>query len=213
MKKRFILIIVIFHSISYLAQELNSTVKSGSAKEMSIGFRYGVGSNTLSSNNTRGSDLSSYISPFNFGFIIEGNISDNFAIQPELQFIQKGYSRLGNGSSLDTKFNYLGLNILPKFKIGNENIEASIFTGPSLNANLSATTSSVGPNTSTSNTHGIDFGAIFGVGIASKSESGKLFFDLRYNLGLSDISKESPPSSTDKLNQLGVNIGYIFKLN
>jgi hypothetical protein len=213
MKNTFIITFFTFHAIFSLAQEVIPESKTVSNKGLGLGLRYGIGSNTITSSNTGGISLSSLISPLNFGFILEGNISDNFAIQPELQYIQKGFTMSSGGISVDAKFNYLGLNILPKLKFGNENIEAALFAGPSLNANLSAKASANGQSEDIPDAGGLDLGAIFGVGIANKFKSGKLFFDIRYNLGLSDISTESPQISTDKLNQLGINIGYIFKVN
>lgn len=188
-------------------------VKTQSEKGFGIGFRYGVASNTISSNNTGGVAISSLFSPVNFGFIIEGNISDNFAIQPELQYVQKGFSASSSGTSIDAKITYFGVNILPKIKFGNENVEASLFVGPTINANLSSKVHAIGQSADLPESDGLDLGATFGLGLANKFKSGKLFIDIRYNLGLSDISTESPKASTDKLNQLGINIGYIFKLN
>jgi len=212
MKKIILTNILLFSFRILSAQEAGSESNSTSGKGIGFGIRYGIASNTISSNNTGGVNVSALFTPINVGFIFEGNLSDNFAIQPEMQYVQKGFSASGFGASYDAKLTYFGLNILPKLKFGNENFEASFFGGPTVNVNLDAKVYANGQSATLPEAGGLDMGATLGLGLANKFKSGKFFFDFRYNIGLSDISTESPQSSTDKLNQLGINIGYIFKI-
>jgi hypothetical protein len=213
MKKQIILLIIALSLNKANAQDSLVSSKA-SEKHVGIGMRYGLGINTISSNNTGGVFTATLASLLNFGFMIEGDITKKFSIQPEMQFVQKGFSATSmGGTTINARFNYLGFNLLPKLKFGNDEIELFFLTGPSLNFNLSANASDGNRTAEIQDVAGSEFGVIFGGGLASGTKAGKFFFDVRYNLGLSDISDETPKTSTDKLNQLAISIGYIFNVN
>ncbi len=172
-----------------------------------LGARFGVGLGTASTSNTTGITLSTLTTFTNAAVIAELGLSKLFAIQPELQFLSKGVSQTFIGRSADATFNYLGLNVLPKVRFGNETIEGFVMAGPSANLKLSANLSTAGQSIEITDGASFDFSAIFGLGAAYKfTGNDKIFIDVRNNLGL---LKANTTGTDVTLNQLAFNLGYI----
>ena len=123
--------------------------------QMSIGFRGGVNfataeyspkSTTTSSNGTSTSETS--IVGLSLAIPLEIKISEMFAIQPELAYIQKGYgqqfsstgsssSASYNGTSVLT-FDYLEIPVSAKVFFGGDNFKFNVLVGPSIGFMLGA---------------------------------------------------------------------------
>jgi opacity protein-like surface antigen len=141
---------------------------------------------------------------------------DNFlSVQPELLYSQKGFSAeggiIGVNYEGDYKLNYLELPLLVKIGFGTESIAAYVNAGPSvaylLDGRVNGRVSAFGigtdyeekleftDNPSIGNineieANRIEFGLNFGGGIGFNfAENSTLFFDIRYNLGLTDYDK------------------------
>lgn len=184
------------------------------AQDMGIGLRYGIGLNSASVSTGTNPSTSS-ISAVNAALIFEKGFSSLFAIQPELQYMSKGFGQdaSGGGTTITTtsNFSYLGLNILPKVRFGNEQIEAFVLAGPSVNMKMSATMSVLGVSADIPNVESLDLSAVLGGGVGYKMASGKIFLDVRYNMALTKVN--STGSQDVKLNQIGINVGYIHNLS
>jgi|688.fasta_scaffold184914_2 hypothetical protein len=168
---------------------------------LGIGARYGVGINSVSGAGTEATESS--ISPLNAAIIAEIGLHKNFAIQPELAYATKGFKLLTETANAS----YLGLNVLPKAKFGNDKIEGFVMAGIGFGMNMSA---KIGDQDIKEDIKSTDMTGIFGAGAAYKLTSGKIFLDARYNLGLTNTSKVS--GGELKMNQIGINIGYIHNI-
>jgi hypothetical protein len=146
------------------------------------------------------------ISAINAALLAEFGFHKNFAIQPELFFQQNGFKNEVGSLSATAKMNYLGLNVLPKVKFGNDKIEGFAMLGAGLGMKMSASLEGVDFS---ENVQSMNMSLIFGGGAAYKLSSGKIFIDGRYNLGLSNAAKSG---GEVKLNQIGINVGYIHTL-
>lgn len=184
------------------------------AQDMGIGLRYGIGMNSASLS-TSTNPTKSGISAINAALIFEKGFNKLFAIQPELQYISKGYDMdYTTGTTTTTassKFNYIGLNILPKVRFGSEQIEAFVLAGPSVNVKMSASMTASGASADIPGVESLDLSAILGGGVGYKMASGKIFLDARYNMALTKANSEGTESI--KLNQIGINVGYIHNLS
>lgn len=123
---------------------------------------------------------------FHIGAVAEIFLSDHFSIQPELMYSAQGNNLKAviNETKVDikNKIDYLTVPIMLKYyMIGGLNINA----GPQVGFNVKST--SGGENNSDS-VNKLDFGLNFGVGYESPIG---LFIDARYNLGLTNITKDS----------------------
>jgi hypothetical protein len=168
-----------------------------------LGLRYGIGINSISSEPSN-PNANSRVSVLNTAAILENGISEVFALQAELGLSDKGYS----SSQVDYSYKYLGLNVLPKVRFGNDMIEGFGFLGAGIYMNLSASETANGQSVDMDNVSGMNLSGIIGGGAAYKLSTGKLFFDARYNMGLSNTYSGSGSESI-KVNQIGINIGYL----
>ena len=156
------------------------------------------------------------------GLACDMRVTDIFSIQPELLFIQKGKknktsSVIGSASSTHT-LNYLEIPLLAKLKFGNDNVKFYVAAGPSLGVLVSADYKSVSGNSINRGSLDIgwsendyykptDIDAQFGAGLML----GNFVFDVRYGLGLSNISPGANDYS-EKNRALGITIGYAIAL-
>ncbi len=140
------------------------------------------------------------------GAVIEFPISQQIYIQAEVLYSAQGYTIDENGEENKISLNYLTLPIISKFYFGNH---FSLETGPRFATLANATESADDtPDEFFDLFNDFDFGWVLGAGY--KLESG-LFFQLHYNLGLSNIINTDivDISSNNSLAQLSV--GYLFK--
>lgn len=108
------------------------------------------------------------------GLYLTANLSDKFAVQPELL-----YSSMGSKTDdISDAFGYIQVPILLRYNI-NENF--NLHAGPQIGLLLSAKSDGVDIK---DEVKGTDFGASFGAGV----DFGKFNGGLRYYLGFSNIS-------------------------
>jgi hypothetical protein len=176
---------------------------SNAQNGLALGLRYGIGINSISSEPSN-PNANSRVSIMNTAAILEKGISEIFALQAELGLSDKGFSL----SQVDYGYKYLGLNVLPKVRFGNDMIEGFGFFGLGIDMNLSASASANGQSMDMDNVSGMNLSGIVGGGAAYKLSTGKFFFDARYNMGLSNTYSGSGSGSI-KVNQIGINIGYL----
>ncbi len=169
---------------------------------------FGVKAGLNLANLTGDIDNNKALTSFHVGAVAEFEISDEFSFQPELVYSAQGthfkYSEdLGGGNSIDvdykTNLSYLNLPLMAKYEVS-EGI--SLLAGPQIGFLMSAKSDG---NDIKDSMKGIDFGV--NLGAAYELESG-MFFDLRYNIGLSNIADSN--NVTIKNSVLSVSLGYKF---
>lgn len=191
------------------------TVVSTQAQEDEIRFGAKAGLN-LATITGDGTDELSTRTSFHVGALVEIPISDKFAFQPELLFSNQGAKFEFNGATFTDestiKLSYLNLPLMAKFYVAEG---FSIQAGPQIGLLLSAKDEGEDSidgeyeDDIKDELKGIDFGLNFGLGY--QLDMG-LFFDARYNLGLTDIADERA-NDDDWSNQNGVfqiSVGYKF---
>ena len=117
------------------------------------------------------------------GAFADIGISENFSVQPELQFIQKGFKNNDNDDKL--LLNYLEVPVLAKYSFGAGATRGFVQAGPSFGFALSSNAESGGVKEDIDfDQDGVkrgDVGLTFGAGV----DFGAIFIDFRYTLGLS----------------------------
>ncbi len=159
--------------------------------QTTVGLRAGINVTNISiSGNTNDSKIG-----IDFGLLTEIAISEAFSIQPELHYSQKGDQTKNAfvGGTNKVTLNYLQIPILAKYVFGGEEMGAYAIAGPSIGLGLGVKSKN-GSNSNSasfkdSNLKGLDFGLDFGLGLFKAIDAGKLFLDIRYLLGLSNIGK------------------------
>lgn len=126
-----------------------------------------------------------------FGGVLELGLSDNFALQPEVSYLVKGYDG-GDESFLgladEVRLNYLDIGGLIKLKTGSEGINAYVGAGPYYSYLLSGEIGELEIDFDEDETFKRgDWTAAFAAGVQLPLGQSFLFVDARYLLGLTDI--------------------------
>ena len=119
-------------------------------------------------------------------------LGPNFALQPELLYVQKGARYEEGDASVTFKLDYLDIPVLLKYRFPTEgSIRPNLFAGPVGSIKMSANIQmeSGGDEASvdmSDEVKGFDFGVALGGGLDFALSSSTLNFDVRYTLGLTD---------------------------
>ena len=148
---------------------------------------------------------------FHAGGAAEFMIADKFSLQPELMYSSQGAKASDQAGAINissiVRFNYLNLPVMAKFYP----IEGlSVQVGPQIGLLLSAKAEIdvdgiVSEEDFKDDLKDTDFGVNFGLGY--KLSSG-LFFDARYNLGLTNIDGDE--NTEIKNNVIQISLGFLF---
>ena len=177
------------------------------------------------------------ITTFNVGVVSEIGLHENFAVQPELNFTQKGFQikedfdvnlfdiPLPVGVRAITKFNYLEMPVLAKARFGNELAEFYLVAGPTfgyaLSGNLDTRAKLLVELDVFSTSIDLDavgykrfeVGGMAGAGAAFGIGNGnKLFLDVRYSHGFSQAYDIPIVHERVQHNSIGLNVGFTMPI-
>jgi hypothetical protein len=163
------------------------SISTGSFAQVKFGVKAGLNIANLGGDDA--DDLDSRLVPL-FGAFANFGLSEKLTFQPELLYSMKGaknsVSFMGVDIETTMKLNYIDVPLMFKYNVvSGLNFQA----GPQLGVLLSAETEVEGGEDSGTtdikdNMKGMDFGLNVGAGY----DFGSLGVDLRYNIGLSNIS-------------------------
>ena len=170
-----------------------ASAQHGNAPEghVSLGIKGGL--NLYNINNDNGSTYDQ-ITAYHFGLLGHIHLKNPWAIQPELVYSEQG------AKSGETNYNlgYINVPVLIQYMFDNG---FRLQAGPQVGFLVSADNKD--------DLNSIEFGVSFGVSYVVPSTG--FGIDARYNLGLSNINKDSDLNSTNRGLQFG--IFYIFGHN
>jgi hypothetical protein len=191
--KRILFFIIVSSSLTISAQ--NSKKDEG----ITFGLKGGLNvSNFIGEVNNNTFRTSVHI-----GIFSEIMISDKFSLQPELLYSGQGFSGSATPGFSRSKYDYINLPVLAKIYIAKK---ISIEAGPQLGFLVSAKEKTDNDNVSISNQKTVDFS--LNLGLAYDLKNG-IFFQTRYNLGLSNINSGANANAvkyTNSVIQLSVGI-------
>ncbi|MBC7687314.1 MAG: PorT family protein [Aquabacterium sp.] len=170
-----------------------------SAQKVNIGIKGGVNlTNIYTENSTKLDDKVG----FNAGLLGHIHLTREIALQPEITYSLQGAKFPNTGAKLN--LGYINVPILVQYMFDNG---FRLQAGPQLGF---LTTAKIKNASATedikSNYKPVDFGLSAGIGYVQPSSG--LGLDLRYNLGISDITKSNLSKSANRGAQLG--IFYLF---
>ncbi|WP_300569795.1 porin family protein [Flavobacterium sp.] len=140
------------------------------------------------------------------GLVSEIIVSEKFSIQPELLYSGQGFSDKSESGFSRSKFDYINLPVLAKFYVMNDNL--SIEAGPQIGFLISAKNKNSAANTSIEDQKVVDFGLNLGLGYELENH---VFFQGRYNLGLTNINNSDSSSAVKYTNTvIQFSVGYLF---
>jgi len=175
------------------------TVGTVSAQNINIGTKIGLNSYTINTGNNSGYDSRIGIHAGLLGHI---HLNSQFALQPEIVYSMQGAK---NGNT-EIKLDYLNIPVNVQYMFDNG---FRLQAGPQLGLLLNAEAVNGSSVDVKDDYKSIEAGLSFGLGyVHPPTDFG---IDLRYNLGLSDISENSSVESTFRGFQIG--IFYLFNHN
>ncbi|MEE9438355.1 MAG: porin family protein [Saprospiraceae bacterium] len=171
----------------------------------------------------------------NWGLVSDIQLTNNISLHPELQFSKKGFvldestsfNLLGLdipvGANITTQINYIEIPILLKATIGTGNVKGYGIIGPSIGH---AATANIQPkvtllidwylpkididlNDDMYNRREIS--GIIGGGVEYQMNKGKLFTDLRYQYGFTNVFNQSTADFSVKMKGVQVSAGYMYR--
>lgn len=168
---------------------------------------------------------------------VEVEVSNHFAVQPELAFVRKGvrlnYEDSDEASTFKidarTKLDYLSLDMLLKGKFGTDILQFYAVGGPGIayaTKGKVAMELTAGNGTTTTeeetadidfkedNVSRFDFSMLFGAGIEVPLGTGNFVLDARYNLGLQNLNTDDDATPQQKIFNRGVmfSAGFIIPI-
>ena len=151
-----------------------------------------------------------------FGGVLELALSDNFAIQPEVSYISRGYDGLGNNTSLfdnTLTLNYIDFGGLLKFKTGSsEQLSAYIGAGPYYSYLVSGEIGNTDIDFDADETFERgDWTAAFAAGVQLPIGESYLFLDARYLLGLTDVWDSDDDVEVNN-RSFNISAGFMFPI-
>jgi len=161
-----------------------------------VGVKGGIGISNISLSESS-EDLSSRTTFTGGGFATFG-LGEMFFLQPEVLYAPKGAKTDIEGADATFALDYIEIPVLfgAAFDLGGSSVKPRVFAGPSvafeIGCDVSGTESGVSVSFECSEleleTKSVDFGLVFGAGVAFPLGSVELIIDGRYDLGLSDIN-------------------------
>jgi len=177
--------------------------------QTSFGFRNGVAATTLSAKGDLFNNNNMTIS-YTAGIFSTISLNKSLAIQPELNYVRKGRSNetseLNTTTETDFLLNYLEIPVLLQYR-NDQMLEKSgsvfyINAGPYAGFVLSTKTNASDGEGSTPNISdekNTDWGATMGIGFQTPIFKKDICFDLRYDMGLSEIAQQPDDYRTKAL--------------
>lgn len=222
------------NSVKFLMTAALAFVTMAASAQISIGPRVGVNLSNWSVDS--GEDVGDFKSRtgYQFGIAAEIRFNDNFAIQPELNFLQKGArqdmaevdSVLGNiAFKSNYVINYLEVPVLVKAGKSFGPARVDILAGPSFGYGLNGKLKSeftIGGETNKDESDlnfkddqikRVDVGLQFGASVSfNLGDRASLFVDGRYLFGLTDLNDSDDDSFKVNNRGIGLSAGVLFKL-
>jgi len=184
--------------------------------QLSVGLRGGVNIATQTFE-ADGFDISpDNIMGLTLAGILELGLTENFAIQPEIAFVQKGYQIdieiFGTKSSIKNRVNHIDFPILAKYKFGGEAIGAYVAAGPTFGYAMSGSITEDGDKEKYEDWEDynrFEVGGSLGGGL----RFGKFFVDVRYLLGFTNLfTGEDDEISKARNRGISLSVGFLSNL-
>lgn len=207
--------------------------------QVSIGLKAGANWSNLQTTEALGNIAPDFspISETNFGVVAEYALSDQFALQTELNFLKKGFTTKANldntelfglqlpvGARAETKFSYVEVPLLAKYTFGTGGLQAYVTAGPTVGYATSGridtkarvlvdiNLGSMPINLDNINYERFEIGATAGAGVSLETSIGKFFADARYMQGFTELYNFPLIDEKIKNKGVGINFGLLVPL-
>jgi len=188
------------------------------AVDFDLGIKAGV---SMATYKWTGESASQSLTKPVFGVFAAFNLSKSFAIQPELYYLTQGGSWTEVFEATTYKYvdrwNYLHVPVLAKYRfMPDKTLTPILFAGPAVSFLLSAHYKYFVNDFEEFDKDikmwmkNTNFSAVFGAGIEYKMDKLMLIFDVRYDLGLTNIDSDNDPDDQEKTRAFMFMLGVGF---
>ena len=191
-------IIIIIMIISY-------TITNAQKSKKEEGIVFGIKGGLNISNFIGDIKDNTFRTSVHLGIFSEIMVNDRFSIQPEILYSGQGFSGSSEPGFSRSKYNYINIPVLAKIYVADR---ISVEAGPQIGFLLSAKERTDNDNITIKNQKIVDFG--LNLGLAYDLKNG-VFFQTRYNLGLSNINSADNTNAvkyTNSVIQLSVGVHF-----
>lgn len=171
---------------------------------------------------------------FTAGIMAEITMKDALSFRPELNYIQKGFTvsqsfdvnligiDMEIGAKARTRINYVEMPLLLKYSIGSDQAKIYAIAGPSIayaaNAELNPVATfivdfnlpSIPVNLDNNIYNRWEISGVMGVGGEVKAGHGKVFTDVRYNMGFTNLLNNPIVDLRIKNQGFNISAGYAY---
>jgi outer membrane immunogenic protein len=156
------------------------------------------------------------------GLMLEFGLTERYALQAELYYVQKGYKTSLTVENVKrdftTRLNYIELPILFKGKFGPGRFKFNAMLGPSFaygfNGKFKTGSNEADIDFDKDNVNRWDIGALLSLGASMEAGPGDLFLDARLGWGFSNLDDSANSDNYNWHNRgYNIGIGYIMYLN
>ena len=224
-------------SILAFALFLMASLATLSAQSFSLGGKIGYNWNNVSAPAFNGTINFKNMTNTNFGLVAQIGLTDNFSIQPELNYVQKGFRiqeskdlTLYNvpipvGVSAVTAIKYIDMPVLAKYKFRGAGATGYVFAGPSVGYALSGNlethaqviidikVGSTAINLDNVNYKRFEVGGVVGAGFEVPIGNAKLFAEARYTHGFNEVYEVPIIGAKVKNQGYGVSAGFTIPIS
>ena len=203
-----------------------------SAQTFSLGAKMGYNWNNVSAPAFNGTLNFKQMTNVNFGLVGQVGLTDNFSIQPELNYVQKGFRiqeskdlTLYNvpiplGVSAVTAIKYVDIPVLAKYKFRGQGASGYVFAGPSVGYALSGNIEThatviidIKVGTTPINLDAVNYkrfeaGGVVGAGFEVPIGKAKMFGEARYTHGFNQVYTVPVVGAQVKNQSFGVSAGF-----
>lgn len=226
MKKSIIIALAVF----FMAQHTSAQV--------AIGLKSGVNFANVHTTDLIGQAAPdfNYAPGWNVGMVSEISFGNYFALQPELSWVQKGFSwkeslgvpiggiEIPIGATATFRTNYIEMPLLAKLKLGNERVQGYVVAGPAfgyaMNGKIITRPSlffefdpiKTDLNLDNLNYERFDIAATGGLGVQVNFNGASIFADARYTHGFTELYDFPVVNEKIKNRGIALSAGVLFNL-
>jgi hypothetical protein len=205
---------------------------AANAQTFSLGGRVGYNWNNVSVPNFNGTVNFKTYANTNFGLVGDIGLTNNFSIQPELNYTQKGFGLsqtadltlfnvpLPVGVNAVTAVKYVEMPILAKYRFGTEGVRFYLAAGPSVgyavsgdlvtyaHAIIDVKVATIPINFSQVNYNRFEVGGVVSAGVELPIGKAKLLLDARYVHGFNKVYTVPVIGADVKNTAFGGSVGF-----
>lgn len=203
---------------SILLASVLMLISSATFAQVNFGLRSGIAASTFSDKGNLYNDHEVTYS-YTGGVFVNVPVIKSFAVQPELNYVRKGRSNetteLNTATKTDFMIHYLEVPILFQYRndqmLNKSGSEFYINAGPyaafALNTQTRTSGNNEGSLVAVNDSKNNDWGVTFGVGFQTPIFKKDICFDLRYDMGVTEIELQPAEYRTKCLN---LTVGMVF---